>query len=51
VEVIEMQPVHDHIKLKFKIPAESDYIDMLDYPYANSWFGKKVFTWILYESK
>lgn len=51
VEVIEMQPVHDHIKLQFKIPTESGYIDMIDYASANSWSGKKIFTWIPYESK
>ncbi|WP_242155576.1 beta-L-arabinofuranosidase domain-containing protein [Aestuariivivens sediminis] len=49
VEIIEKQPTYDHIKFQFKIPTESGHIDMIDYASANSWSGKKVFTWIPYE--
>ncbi|GAA3603456.1 hypothetical protein GCM10022396_21000 [Flavivirga amylovorans] len=51
VKVKEVQPIHKHIKLQFKVPVENGYIDMIDYASANSWTGKKVFTWIPYEPK
>jgi len=49
VEVSRKTPTVESTKMQFSVPTSKGLIQMVDYASADSWEGKKIFTWIPYE--
>lgn len=49
VDVSMETPTVESTRMQFSVPTSKGFIQMVDYASANSWGGKKIFTWIPYE--